>query len=74
MAPPHMFDDADRHGFDWPAGGEDGARVQVMRMTSVRGRRVLRVATEHVEIEIAISPSGHEISVYGVDVKMVASA
>jgi hypothetical protein len=67
---PFLDPDAERYGFEWPAG-VDGARLQVTRLTSIYARRILRIATEHCQVQVSVSPTGREMQFYG-DVRVSA--
>ena len=45
------------YGFKW-------GPLEVMRLFEHRGRRVLRVSTDHHKVEIYVSPGGRSVRVY----------
>jgi hypothetical protein len=52
-----MSDVEHMYGFTW-------GPMDVYRMAEINGRRVLRIKTEHHELQIAISPKGQNVMVW----------
>lgn len=52
-----MSADDTRYGFEWGPS-------KIERTATINGTRILRIVTEHRELEIAISPTGRSVRAF----------